>query len=418
MTLKRRSLRFFHESVSDQPKIRGDLDPFHIRNRKGQTYYGFHDPFDLADEQILMPHDLFYLLQFFDGKHAPNDLKVKYQRKFNQPLETERLQRLVKKLDTTCLLENSRYTHALQRARDEFRNQDVRGPCCAGSSYPESPEELRKELNHFANVVPSLPKLEKYLANHRIRSMIVPHIDPNLGGESYAQAYRLLSIAPPADVYVILGIAHSTIENNFVLSKKTFKTPLGQLQTDQQLADKIAEQCPFDMFYDELAHRNEHSIEFQAVFLSHFINSPFQILPVLCSLSPDSDPVEQQRFDCFVSALKNALDNYSGSCCLIASVDLAHVGLKYGHDFRPDPAYLARVEQNDRRLLQIMSKQDRNAFNQFFVNSMDEFNICGYAALRTLLEILPPSKGYLLDYDNAIMDDDRSTVTFSEMIYI
>ncbi len=418
MTLKRRSLRFFQESVSDRPKIRADLDPFHVRNRKGQFYYGFNDPFDLADEQILIPHDLFYLLQFFDGEHRLDDLKVKYKRKFNRALEIERLQRLVKKLDTTYLLENNRFANALQQARAEFHNKNVRESCCAGSSYPDQPEELRNELNHLADIVPALPKLEKHLSTHRIKAMIVPHVDPNLGGESYAQAYRLLSMTPPVDLYIILGIGHSTVENNFVLTKKMFKTPLGQLETDQQFADKIAEYCPFDVFHDELAHRNEHSIEFQTVFLSHFINTPFKILPVLCSLAPDCKADEQQRFESFVAALKNALDNFSGSYCLIASVDLAHVGLKYGHDFRPDPAYLAQVEQNDRQLLHYMSKQDRKAFTGFFQRSQNKYNICGYAALRTLLEILPPLKGYLLDYNNAIMDDDRSTVTFSGMIYI
>ncbi|MDZ7722552.1 MAG: hypothetical protein U5R06_06990 [candidate division KSB1 bacterium] len=69
------------------------------------------------------------------------------------------------------------------------------------------------------------------------------------------------------------------------------------------------------------------------------------------------------------------------------------------------------------KILDIVANQDKHQFQRYFQQNGNEYHVCGYAALRTFLEILPDAEGYFLDYDNTIMDNNRSTVTYGGMIF-
>ena len=56
-----------------------------------------------------------------------------------------------------------------------------------------------------------------------------------------------------------------------IATRKDFATPLGAAETDGELLDAVAARCSLDLFADEFAHRREHSIEFQVVWLQHVI---------------------------------------------------------------------------------------------------------------------------------------------------
>jgi len=183
--------------------------------------------------------------------------------------------------------------------------------------------------------------------------------------------------------------------------------------------NEINNRCEIDFLSDELIHRDEHSIEFQTIFLQHFFKD-FKILPILCSFnfSDFKDPYRQNEiFTSFITSVKFVLSEYSGKICFIASVDLAHVGLKYGDPEKPDHIYLAKVEANDREILNALADFNQKKFQNIIKANNDKYNICGYSALTSLLELLPPSKGIILDYNEAVMDENKSSVTFASMIF-
>ena len=126
---------------------------------------------------------------------------------------------------------------------------------------------------------------------------------------------------------------------------------------------------------------------------------------------------EKDKYDAFIETLRSVLSNYSGSVCVIASIDLAHVGPRYGDSFQPDPYFLAQVERNDREILAALSRFDRDLFQEQIRSAEDRYRICGYAALTAMLAVIPSAKGDLLDYRRAVMDQARSTVTFASMIF-
>ncbi len=400
----------------DYPHVRVGLEPFRYEDDKKQFFIGLKDPLELSDVVILLPQDLYYLLQFFDGRHSIDDLTSIYMRQFNTFLNVDRLKKLIKKMDDGLLLVNKRSEKRLQQIAHAFRQLPVRQPVCVGSSYAEEPNALKNELERYGREATSAVPVERFRDKH-IKGMLLPHIDPRLGGPAYASAYNALEIARAVDLFVVLGISHQFTHQSFVMTDKDYSTPLGLVQTNKALVKKVVEQCTTDFRHDEIVHRDEHSIEFQTLFLKHVHKHDFKILPVLCSFSYNMSVSEREQFAEFTQAMRAVLSEYSGSICFVASVDFSHIGPHYGDTFTPDSFLLTKVEHLDKAILNSMAAQNKLELDAHFARSNNRYHICGYAAMRTLLEFLPPSHATLLTYENAIMDDQRSTVTFASMIF-
>lgn len=423
MTLRRSSTS--HDPISDlsalswkeYPELRNGIEPYLVSDEHGEYYIGLRDQYELSPQQLFISQDLFYLLQFFDGKNSLIDIRALYMKKYNKFLFENRIQELIDMLDKSCLLNNPHAIKQLDLVRQEYRQLDIRQPVCAGSSYPAEKEALASFLDKIMLTVD--PATIAMPEHKQIKAVIAPHIDIRLGAKTWAHTYSHLFNVPHIDLFVILGIGHYGIENLFALTEKNFQTPDGLVYTDTQLVNDIIKRCKNDFMAEELVHRDEHSIELQTVFLNHYFQN-FKILPVLCSFSSQfyNDPALVEIFADFIQSVKTALSAFKGTICYLASVDLAHVGLKYGDPSQPDKVYLAHVEQRDRDILNALATQNRTEFQQIFTQTHDLYHICGYSALTTLLELMPPAKGNLLDYRSAVMDDKNSTVTFASMIFV
>ncbi|MBN1560183.1 AmmeMemoRadiSam system protein B [candidate division KSB1 bacterium] len=414
--MKRNSRASHKESHSIQhPKIRRGIQPIQYQDENDHLYVGLKDPLQLRDAVILLPYDLFCLLRYFDGTHSLDDIIAQYARQFGNFLPLDRLQKMIKKMDDSLLLDNQRSQKKVAKIESAFRDLDIRDAACAGSSYAAERSALEKELSdYFDNAAIEKTVIDKFL-NKSIKAMIVPHIDLRLGGATYAAAYKILRHAQPVNLFVILGISHQPTKHAFVMTTKDFRTPLGLVKTDKRIVMNIANRCQTDFFVDEIVHRNEHSIEFQTLFLQQ-TQTDFRIVPILCSFSHLQSDVQKRQIVEFTTALRREIGG-SGSVCFIASVDFSHIGPGYGDDNRPDSFVLAEVERADRAVLTTLAQHDLGAFEHQFKRSNNKYNICGYPALRTLYEFLPASEAMLLRYDNAIMDEERSTVTFASMIF-
>ena len=420
MTVKRISLADNNNDLNSmQPKLRTGLEPIAFQDAKGNTFFGLRDHLKLSENELWFAQDLFYLLQYFDGKHSCQDIRAEYVRQYKNFLYIDRFKEFLQSLDDSLLFENQKSKQAIRNLAQAYRKQTLRKPACAGQSYPDDPKECHAFLEKMLRI--EVPPSALVEPSRDIKAVIAPHIDLRLGGAAFAQTYFQLAKNPAADLYVVLGIGHNGLENAFALSGKSFETPIGRVNCDRELAKNLAESCPFDLFADELAHRDEHSIEFQTLFLKHIVKSDFTILPILCSFSPFELEIEgetREQFVSFTSNLKELLQSYQGKVCVVASVDFAHVGPRYSSNSPVTKTSLARVEKNDLDVIQKLSHFEIKSFQEIFISNMDQFNICGYSALRTLLAILDPCDGILLNYDHAIMDDHRSTVTFASMIFV
>src|SRR5262249_47895214 len=127
------------------------------------------------------------------------------------------------------------------------------------------------------------PRLGNGHSGTRLRGVLSPHIDFHRGGPVYTWSYREVVERCDADVFVILGVAHQYFRNRFALTRKSFQTPLGLAPTDCEYVEQLATVAGDQLFDDELAHRTEHSIEFQVVFLQYVLGGRrnFSIVPIL-----------------------------------------------------------------------------------------------------------------------------------------
>ena len=290
-------------------------------------------------------------------------------------------------------------------------------------SYPEKKDKLHDLLNEFYKKAEQ--KLPVKNGQGSLRGLVSPHIDFTRGGTSYAAAYREILGRTDVKTFLIFGTTHYAQNNNpFILTRKPFSTPFGTVETDTELIDMIEGKCSWDLFEGEIFHRTEHSIEFQVVFLQHALQgkSDFKIVPVLCNsfhsfVTSGKSPSEDNRINTFLTELKILLDDFGDSAIVIAGVDLAHVGPKFGDKDQMDEKTLSWIRKRDALSLECTEKIDAEGFYRSVEEEKDKRKICGLSSIYSMLKVTDASYGTVLDYDNALEEDTGSVVTFASAGY-
>jgi AmmeMemoRadiSam system protein B len=238
----------------------------------------------------------------------------------------------------------------------------------------------------------------------------------------YAWAYREVAERSDADCFVVLGTCHAGMEDPFALTLKDYDTPFGPAVVDREFADALAGRCGADLVGSELAHRSEHSIEFQAVFLRYLFagRREFTIVPILASFlheslltgeDPDADPAVARFFD----ALRETVAASGRKVCLVAGADLAHVGPRFGDPEPVSDPWLRTVETEDRAMLESVTALDARGFFDSVARDGDRRRICGLSPIYALLRSVEAKSGLLLRY--AQWPDPQGTVTFAGVAF-
>ncbi|MFQ5603993.1 MAG: AmmeMemoRadiSam system protein B [bacterium] len=404
----------------DYPKIRY-VDVIPIETHKGQMI-GLRDPIGVAPEMLLISPDIFYLLRFFDGNHSKLDLRYKYMQAFGQFLYEEQLSHILTNLNTNFFLENENYHNRLAAIENEFKEQPIRPAFHAGQCYEANPTKLKQQIDAFFSSPEGAGYPRQNVKKCPIKGLIAPHIDLRAGGACYSYAYKSLAESDGAECFVILGTGHSGLHNLYSTLAKDFETPFGRARCDFELIDLLKTNYSGDANSEILAHKSEHTIEFQLVFLQHLYQekNDFTFVPILCSfsyhmLNREQFPQERKIIDDFISALKKTIKQIGKKVCLIASVDLSHVGPRYGDREKPDQAFMQRVTKVDQEILKTIERLDSVGFHQTIEKQEDRFRVCGYSSIYTLLNVIDAEKGRLLNYSKTEVDAQHSTVTFASM---
>lgn len=265
----------------------------------------------------------------------------------------------------------------------------VRPARLPGVCYPADPDELRAWLDGFLNDAgPALPT-----ASDPLPAMALPHIDPRGGGPTYGRGYRVLRTAA-SDLFVILGIGHAGLQYGVSLCPASFATPLGLLPVDLDLVAELVGRCGSWLLADQQVQETEHSIELQAVFLRHVFERPVAILPLLMGFGGGPPPRHVVRF---LEVLREVLRASRRKVTVIASVDFSHVGPMYG-DAHGAAQAMERVREQDLGAIAHLQSPDPDAFWEHVEGAGNPTRICGVSALWSMLEVVQPQAGQLLDY--------------------
>jgi len=419
--------------TTDYPRLRFlEAVPLQAENEfrsgaKNGAAFVLRDPAGIAEGALAVSAEALFVLQFFDGRHSLLDIRAEFHRAFGVFLPEQRLNHLVAELERAYLLEGEFFQDYLKQLERQMLAQPVRQAAHAGASYPADPKLLRETLDGFYRSPQGAGmwngELHNAMTKPRVLAAVAPHIDLRAGGPCYTFTYRALAESEPAEIYVILGTGHTGLVNCFSCLPKDFATPLGVVKHDAEFIEALRRRHPHDLFGEPLPHRSEHTIEFQAVFLQHLFGGKkhFTIVPILCSymylmLTDQRFSREKRIIEDFVRALRATIAACRRRVCVIASVDFAHVGPRYGEAQTPDAAFMQRVNEADRRLLACLEAANAEAFVNANAQIEDRYRVCGFAPLHATLASTGAKRGRTLKYDRAFVDDRRSMVTFASAV--
>ncbi|RMD98232.1 MAG: AmmeMemoRadiSam system protein B [Calditrichaeota bacterium] len=404
------------EMENRRPRLRY-VDVIPVDTEQGPMV-ALRDPMGLADEVVVVSREALFVLQYLDGHRTTEEIRAEFEKQLGVKLEKKVLDQLLKHLDEHYYLDNERVKKRKQALAKSMLDAKVCVAAHAGISYPAEKEALHRQLQDFFKDQKGagLPQGVNGLATPV--GLIAPHIDLRIGGPTYTYAYRRLAEAPPADVYVILGTGHAGVTGLYSVLPLDFQTPLGRAKVDTLFIRRLQENCHHEIFNDIFLHKSEHTIEFQVVFLQQILgNRPFKIVPILCGFSYHifaypTFSKEREIVHDFTRALRETIASYPGRVTVIASVDLAHVGPRYGEKEMPDASFLQKVKQADFQALENVKKVDAEGWNAAISAIEDRYRICGYSPIYTLLASVPATHGEILSYQQGLMDDNKSFVSY------
>ncbi len=210
----------------------------------------------------------------------------------------------------------------------------VRKPAVAGRFYPSHPEELAQAVDLYLGAEPAEP--EEVLG--AAKACVAPHAGYMYSGRVAGAVYRHL---PPCDSFVILGPNHfGRGEPLAIMARGAWRTPLGDVPIDSDLADVILHHCEF-LVEDETAHAQEHSLEVQLPFLQRRMKS-FSFVPIALG------GVGYEMLATFGQQLAQAIREYAKPVFVIASSDMNH--------YEPDGITRAKDQKAIDRILALDPK--------------------------------------------------------------
>jgi AmmeMemoRadiSam system protein B len=408
------------EAKNAFPKLRNvDLFPAEV---SGQRVICLRDPLSLSQKVLFIPYSALFIIQLFDGRHSVVDIQVEYMRQFGELLYREKIQELVNQMDEHLFLDSERFRQMKKKVIEAFKSDPARPLALAGEAYEEDAGKLRQVIEGYFLEPdgPGLPSGRREADG--LVAAIAPHIDYRRGGPCYAWAHKAIQESSPADLFIILGTAHSPTQQPFALTQKDFQTPWGLVETDRDFLSEIQARCPLDLY--EFVHKAEHSIELQLIFLRALWSKkdPFQIIPVLCgsfheAIAKNISPMDLPGVAPFIEAMKEAIGRSRRKVCLLASADLAHVGLRFGDAEAPNRFTLESLGEKDRVLLEFARRVDAEGFYNCLLRERDQRRICGFPPIYTLLQVVEAREGNLLKYGQSMDPAGQSVVTFASLAF-
>jgi len=238
----------------------------------------------------------------------------------------------------------------------------IRRPVASGNFYSSNAEALKKQMAEcFSHKLgPRGFKKQDFIA------AIVPHAGYVYSGPVAAWVYSRIEKAS----YIILGPNHTGMGERFAVMKNgLWKTPLGEVAIQEEVADKILKEGDV-LSQDVIAHQSEHSIEVQLPFLQYRHGSEFGFVPITI-LSEFADDLLLDNCRSIGKAVANIVKKQKGKFVILASSDFSHYV----------PQKMAK--EIDTSLIREIKKLDEKKFFQRIVEK--NASACGFGPIAATI---------------------------------
>jgi AmmeMemoRadiSam system protein B len=407
------------------PRLRAvDVTPI---EHDSQQAYVLRDRDEPESRPIVLNAHGLLLASLLDGERDAAAVRTAFMLRTAQDLTTAQIHGFVAQLESANLVESPAYLERRRRLLKAFRNADEREAIHAGGAYPRTREELVPYLDAFFLHPDGPGSAPAGTVALPLRALIAPHVDIHRGGPTYSWGYKALAESENPDLYVLLGTCHTEMATPLAATRKPYATPLGPAPADRDFLGTLEGCYDGDLYADELSHRGEHALEFQAVYLRYLgrvggSGSP-NVVSLLCGslhqfLDGDEPPAENERIVRALSALRETIARDGRRICLIAGADFAHVGPQFGDPEPVTRSFLERVEVGDRAMLERVCAGDADGFYAQVMEDGDARRICGLAPMYYLLALLGPGPaGEVLKYTQWVDERGHGSVTFGSVVF-
>jgi hypothetical protein len=247
----------------------------------------------------------------------------------------------------------------------------VRQPAVAGQFYPGQERQCRFEVEQYLDQASIFEEDHPVAIPETVLAGLVPHAGWICSGAVAAQVIQQLTGHGEIDTVVVFGAMHRVgARKAAVFARGAWETPLGRIDMDEELADKIIT-AGDQLEENPMAHQAEHSIEVQVPFIQ-YLSPQARILPIIVP-----PMISAREVGTTVSKQAKALGR---EVAFIGSTDLTHYGPRYG--FTPEgtgPEALGWAKDvNDRRLLDLILELKEE---EIVAEASAHHNACGPGAI-------------------------------------
>lgn len=245
-----------------------------------------------------------------------------------------------------------------------------RKPIVAGQFYPQYAESITARIDAY---------LSNQSFNVRLPSPIVggivPHAAWTFSGELAAMVFGAIKQQnSQVDTFILFGAGHSYYGRYAGLySKGSWETPLGDVEIDQVLAERIIDtQLAVD---DPIAHDAEHSIEVVVPFVQYMFDRA-RIVPIITPANRNAAALGK--------AVAGIIQNSPDKIVCIGSTDLTHYGPHYGYTPMgfTESGFDWAKNVNDKRFIDSALKLEAESIVS---ESLNNTNACGPGAAAAVL---------------------------------
>jgi len=343
---------------------------------EGKPVFLLRDPLGIVEEIVVVPQNIAFLLPFMDGNHDLRDLQVEATKRFGEIVPLDEISKIVSFLDEKGLLWSKTFEEIKAKAYEKWLSLPLRPMAFANQAYPLSPSEAKFFIEDILKLCnPNSLKPPKIL--------IAPHIDLKVGAKGFAESYSRFKL-PSGSRVIIFGVGHH-LDLPWSVLTKDIATPFGVVKNDRGGLFYLSNSKKIELFPDHIAHKLEHSIEFQVLFLHHLLKDEFAVLPFLIGpLTIFLDEKMKDSVEKFVEGLAELIDD---STYIVLGIDFCHLGLRYGDPFEASEIHKRKALEIDKKIIELTFNGTSKEFLEE-AKKVYPMKICGLSCLYLINLIL------------------------------
>ncbi len=282
---------------------------------------------------------------------------------------------------------------------------DTRRADFSGAWYPGNESECRQAIEDFSKDCRPCPE-----GMEDMRGGIVPHAGWFYSGRIACNVIKCIARRAKPDTCIIFGRHLHPGSGNYIMKEGRWDTPLGTLEIDSELAERISGEFPFTVETSS-GYDQDNTIELQLPFIKYFFPETM-IVPI--GSPPNSNSIS------IAGKTAEIAKEMGRATIVLGSTDLTHYGNNYG--FTPkgtgDDAIEWVKNENDKRAVDLMVSMDEQGI---ITDALENHNACCAGAAGAAIAAakqLGTNKGnkiaYATSYD---IRPDSSFVGYTGIVF-